>query len=247
MAYIMGNIPYQKVLVRGEYLRNLTTGYGQFVPAVAYGVRAVRGSSLWFQCALGAPYGGCHFLLPIIALCNEPCAAPTSIREVQPFDCFSDTFGVVEFDFVARGEAYVLPGRRPAQYLFTIDWTASDLADDMDQHKHLHVVRRADGLIGAYANNRLLMPDAAFWPAMTQDRPDFQSLDGEFRAEGNQELFMHPSERDGRVSSIAQAVEDLLMQHYPASAGEDGRHKVSGAQDPSAQEPAGRPFSMEEA
>lgn len=188
MPEIMGNIPYMRCMVRNEYLHNLTIPAGQFTEAVAYGVRCVRGSSLWFQCALGSPWGGGHFLLPIEALCWKPCEKPDGMTYIQPFDCFSHHFGVVEFDFIKRGEAYVLPDKRPAQYQFTIDWTGTDIADDLDQHKHLHVVKLSDGWIGAFANNRLLMPDTAYWPMMTEI-PRFTSLSGEFRAEGNQHLM----------------------------------------------------------
>lgn len=189
MAEIMGNIPYMRCMVRGEYLYDRTKEPGEFIESVAYGVRCVRGSSLFFQCALGAPYGGAHFLLPIEALCWKPCDRPADMTYVQPFDCFSHQFGVVEFDFIKRGEAYVLPGRVPGQYQFTIDWTGTDLADDLDQHKHLHVIKQESGLIGAFANNRVLMPDPAFWPMMQGDLPRFMSLSGEFRAEGNQHLL----------------------------------------------------------
>lgn len=190
MADILGNIPYMRCMVRGEYLRNLETGHGEFIEAVAYAVRCIRGSSLWFQTALGAPYGGAHYLLPINALCHKPCDPQEGMIYTQPWDCFSSHFGVVELDFVKRGEAYILPERRPAQYQFTIDFTGSDLADDPDQHKHLHVVKLASGHIGAFPNNRCLMPDPAFWPMMGDNQPvDFQSLAGEYRAEGNQHLI----------------------------------------------------------
>lgn len=189
MAEIMGNIPYMRCMVRGEYLFGLTVEPGEFVEAIAYGVRCVRGSSLFFQLALGSPYGGAHYLLPIEAVVWKPCAKPDAMTYIQPFDCFSHVFGVVEFDFLKRGEAYVLPGRVPGQYQFTIDWTGTDLADDLDQHKHLHIVKQESGLIGAFANNRVLMPDPAFWPLMTGELPRFMSLPGEYRAEGNQHLF----------------------------------------------------------
>ena len=188
MAEIVGNIPYMRVMVRGQYLRDLKRGHAEFVEAVAYGVRCIRGSSLWFQTALGDPYGGAHFLLPIQALCWKPCEEPDGMTYVQPWDCFSTHFGVVEYDFVKRGEAYVLPDRRPGQYQFTIDFSGTDLADDPQQHKSLHVCKLECGYISAFPNNRLLMPDQAFWPMLT-DRPDFESLSGEFRAEGNQHIF----------------------------------------------------------
>jgi len=107
---------------------------------------------------------------------------------VQPWDVFSSTFGVVELDFVRRGEAYVLPNKTPGQYHATIDFVGSDLAEDFEQHKSLHIIKQSNGLIGAFPNNRVLMPDAAFWPMM-DIKPDFESLSGEFRAEGNQHLI----------------------------------------------------------
>lgn len=193
MPFIMGNVPYLKSFVRREYLHNRKKGHGELVEAVAYGVRCVRGASLWFQCALGEPYGGAHFLLPIQALCWKDCPHPQDLTYVQPWDCFASTFGVVEFDFVKRGAAFILPDRMPAQYHFTLDFTASDLADDMEQHKHLHVAYLENGLIGAFPNNRILMPDAAFWPMMEPGfKADLTSLDGEFRAEGNEHIFSPP-------------------------------------------------------
>ena len=209
MSEIMGNIPYMRCLVRGEYLRNLQRGQGEFIPAIAYGVRCIRGSSLWFQAALGEPYGGVHFLVPIVALVHEPCPVDEAMTYVQPWDCFSHKFGVVEFDFIKRGEAYALPDKVPGQYQFTIDFTGTDLADDPDQHKHLHVVKLKGGLIGAFPNHRVMMPDLAFWPTM-DGKPDFESLDGEFRSEGNQHL-LRPSH--STVATPESALNGSAAQH----------------------------------
>lgn len=192
MSFLLENIPYMKCLVRREYLHNLNSGTGDFVEGIAHAVRCVRGSSLWFQVALGSPFGGAHFLLPIQALVCKPCDEQPDMQFVQPWDVFSSTFCVVVLDFVQKGEAYVLPGRLPAQYQFTVDYTASDLADDMEQHKNLHILKLSNGLVGAFPNNRVLMPDAAFFPLMSGDMdPEFVSLDGEYRAEGNQRLINH--------------------------------------------------------
>lgn len=198
MPHVIGSIPYFGCYVRREYTRNLADRHGEFVPAVAYGVRCVRGHSLWFQVMLmqpedGAPNdtGGASFFLPIEALCHQPCPAPADMTYVQPWDVFSSSFGVCEFDFVARGATYVLPNRTPAQYRFSIDFTGSDLADDPEQHKCLHIVFQETGLIGAFPNNRILWRDDAFWKVLDQ-RPDFVSLAPEFRAEGHQ-YIMRPA------------------------------------------------------
>jgi len=206
MAYIMGNVPYLKTYVRKQYLHNLTKGHGEFVEAIAYGVRCVRSSSLWFQCALGDPYGGAHFLVPIKALCWQPCEEPDDMTMIQPWDCFSSDFGVVEFDFLKKGAAYVLPNRTPGQYHFTLDFTGTDLADDMEMHKHLHIVYQETGLIGAFPNNRVLMPDEAFWKPMDEGfKPDLTSLDVECRAEGNEHLFIPKPPVEGLKSFSAAA------------------------------------------
>lgn len=189
MAYIYGDVPFFECLVRREYTRNLSDGHGEFLPAVAHAVQCKRGRSLSFQVIFTSGiHAGAAFLLPIEALCWRPCAAPANMTYVQPWDCFSETFTVVESSFVARGAVNVLPGRVRGQYRFTIDWAGSDLADHPEQHKHLHVVYLESGLIGAFPNNRLLWDDPAFW-VTTTERPDFQSLGGEYRSEGNREMF----------------------------------------------------------
>ena len=200
MAYVMGNIPYFGCYVRREYTVNLTGRHGEFIPAVAYAVRCVRGSSLWFQCMLMNPEdalapndtGGASFMVPIEALCHQRCDKPADMTYIQPWDVFSSDFGVVEFDFLKRGAVYVLPDRIPGQYRFTIDFVGTDLAEDSEQHKSLHICFQEGGLIGAFPNNRVLWRDDAFWKVMDA-KPDFISLAPEFRAEGHQHV-MHETD-----------------------------------------------------
>lgn len=181
MSCIYGSIPYFECLVRAEYTRNRKDRHGEYYPAIAHAVRCVRGHSLWFQCIFTERHAGAAFLLPIEALVTKPCpAAPTA--EVQPWDVFSSEFGISQDAFTHRGAVDVLPDRARAEYRFTIDFAGSDLAEHPEQHKALHVVLRSDGIIGAYPNNRLLWHDPAFWTTTTE-RPDFESLSGEFRSE----------------------------------------------------------------
>jgi hypothetical protein len=183
VSYIFASIPYFRCLVRREYTRDLKDGHGEYYEAVAHGVRCLRGHSLWFQTILtSGPGSGAAFLLPIQALVTQPCEPAGEMTYVQPWDVFSSDFGVTQLDFLARGRVEVLPARLPGRYRFTIDFIGSDLAEDPDQHKHLHVVHLDNGLIGAFPNNRLLWSDPAFW-TVTQERPDFLSLSSEFRAE----------------------------------------------------------------
>lgn len=191
MANIFGSIPFFDCLVRAEYTQGLQAKHGEFIPAVAHAVRCVRGHSLWFQCMLLEPYGGCAFMLPIEALAWKPCEKPADMTYVQPWDAFSSEFGICEIDFVRRGAVEVLPDRIKGQYRFTIDWSGSDLAEHVEQHKHLHVCLLENGLVGAFPNNRLLWSDPAFWKTV-DTLPRFASLPGEYRAEGNQHLMRTP-------------------------------------------------------
>ncbi len=192
--YVLGSIPYFPCLVRREYTRNMQDRHGEYIRAIAYGVRCVRGNSLWFQVMLREPEdgkpndtGGASYTVPIEALCHQPCEKPKDMTYVQPWDVFSSDFGVHAFDLLARGAVYVLPDRLPGQYRFSLDFTGSDLADDPGQHKHLHVMFLEGGLICAAPNNRILWRDDAFWQVLDQ-RPDFKALDREFRAEGHQHV-----------------------------------------------------------
>lgn len=209
MAYIFSSIPYFRALARREYTTAFTSGHGEYLPVVAHGVRCVRGSSLFFQCMMTEKWAGAAYLLPIEALVTKPVELPRKasgigylvshdalsadeIRRdgssavdrthIQPWDCFSADFGICELDFVKRGRVTVLPGKIDGRYRFTIDFTNTDLADDLEQHKHLHVCELDNGLICAVPNNRLLWHDPAFWETTTE-RPDFKALGGEFRAE----------------------------------------------------------------
>lgn len=182
MSYIYGSIPFFECLVRAEYTRDLNDRYGEYYPAIAHAVRCVRGHSLWFQCIFTNQHAGASFMLPIEALVTKACE-PIDTCVVQPWDVFSSDFGVSQDTFVHRGAVTVIPENVRAQYRFTIDFAGSDLAENPDQHKALHVVFRDDGLIGAYPNNRLLWHDPAFWKTTTE-KPDFVSLSGEFRSEG---------------------------------------------------------------
>lgn len=188
MSFILASIPYFECLIRAEYTRDRKDRHGTFYPAIAHAVRCVRGHSLWFQCILTDQFAGAAFLLPIEALVTKPCAMPESTAVVQPWDVSSSDFGVSQDTFTHRGAVTVLPWKTTGQYRFTLDFAGSDLAEHPEQHKALHVVALDNGLIGAYPNNRLLWHDPAFWTT-TQERPDFLSLSGEFRAEGNGKML----------------------------------------------------------
>ena len=189
--YIIGSCrPWKYGYLRREYTRNLEDGHGEFILCVIHGLRVIEGESLWFQCMLmEGPGAGAGFLAPIEAFTHSNTAQPRKKGEpvdmtlVQPWDSFSSSFGVHEFEFHRHMRALILPARIDATYWFSIDFAESSLAENADQHKHLHIFELADGSIGAFPNTRVIWNDPAFCKP-TEERPDFVSLAGEFRSEG---------------------------------------------------------------
>ena len=209
--FIIGSLPQSfDGFIRREYTRNLIDGHGDYYPCHIHGLRLVRGSSIQLQCVLlegihrgetateTAPnepfdqsggFPGCGFLAPIEAFCwrvpdhpRAPGQRP-DMTYVQPWDTFSETFGIHEFEFHRRMRALILPDRIPARYRCSLDFIGSSLAENNDQHKHLHLFDMDDGSIGAFPNNRVLWVEPAAWAAPTSNRPDFLSLAGEWIAE----------------------------------------------------------------
>jgi hypothetical protein len=175
--------------LRREYTRNLQDGFGEYLPCMIHGLRVVRGRSLEMQCVLTDYGAGAGFLAPIEAYCwREPDMARVKGEEidmtyVQPWDCFSDTFGVHAFEFHERMRALILPGRVRGRYRCTIDFIGSSLAELSEQHKHLHLFDMEDGSLGAFPNNRVLWVEPAMWDKPFEERPNFEALSGEWMAE----------------------------------------------------------------
>lgn len=195
MAFIVGSIPYIYGFIRREYTTGFKSGWGDFLRCKIFGVRVLRGVSIEFQSVIedereGA---GAMFLAPIEAFVCESTAEANpegfnawrerpNMTYIQPWDCFASEFGVHQFDLMKQMRCLVLPDRLHGRYHCTLDFIGTDLAEDSLQHKHLHIVRLDNGLIGAFPNNRLLMVDPAQWDVCTE-RPHFEALGGEFRGE----------------------------------------------------------------
>lgn len=185
MSYIFDGIPYFKALLRREFTVNLQRHHGEYLPVHVVGVRMVRGRSIWFQTWIQDGYGaGAMFLVPIHALATKPCKRPPA-HLVQPWDVFSPHFTVARIPLFQDTPVHLLPGRLPGRYLMTFDFEGTDLADDIEQHKHLHLLAMQGGWFAAVPNNRVLVEDTAFIErGVMTEKLDFVSLGHEFWAEG---------------------------------------------------------------
>jgi len=187
MSHIIGELPYIRGYLRREYTRNHVDGHGDYYPCLIHGLRIVRGRQIQFQSVLSDVWAGAPFLAPVEAFCWRLPTAPRMTRPtgpdsyayIQPWDCFSSTFGVYQFSMWRNAPVYALPDRKPGRYHCTLDFDGSDLADDDEQHKHLHICLMADGQIAAFPNNRILFEDRAYFDVFPAgERPDFEALGG---------------------------------------------------------------------
>ena len=195
MPYLQSNIPYFKAWVRREYTKNLDEYHGEFLHAMAIAVTTMPNRSLSFQVIFTGcenddtddpnVHGGAMWArMPITALMAdipvEEWPEPMDTYNAQPWDCSSRTHAVYVMDratpcpWLAKidGQMY------PARYLFTVDYTDSEIADDPAQHKQSHVLELMEageytGNIVALPNNRVRVTHPA-WFETGEGAPDFK-------------------------------------------------------------------------
>ena len=176
MPYLQSNIPHFNCWVRREYTCNHEQYHGEFLHAMAIAVTTMPNRCLSFQLIFTGHesteeeydnvHGGAMWArMPITALVadelGEGWPEPMAVHEVQPWDCPSHTHAVYVLDratpcpWMAKidGEFY------PAKYLFTVDYTDTDVADDPAQHKQAHVLQ---------------LLQAGSWFETGQGAPDFK-------------------------------------------------------------------------
>ena len=195
MPYLQSNIPHFKCWVRREYTCNHTNYHGEFLHAMAIAVTTIPNRCLSFQLIFTGcetddtknpnVHGGAMWArMPITALMADIVVDewPDSmaVHDAQPWDCSSYTHAVYTLDratpcpWMAKiGGAFY-----PAKYLFTVDYSESEIADDPAQHKQSHVIQLTDadkwtGNIVALPNNRVRTTSPALWET-GEGVPDFK-------------------------------------------------------------------------
>ena len=147
MALLQSNIPHFKCWVRREYTHNHEKYHGEFLHAMAIAVTTMPCRCLSFQIIFtGAEtydndepniHGGAMWArMPITALVGDTplqeWPEPMPVYAAQPWDCSSREHSVYVLDratpcpWIAKidGEFY------PARYMFTVDYTENEIADD---------------------------------------------------------------------------------------------------------------------
>ena len=162
MSYLISNIPHFKCWVRKEFTHNHQMYHGEYLHGLAIAVNTVPDRCLSFQVVFTGcesdddenepnVHGGAMWArMPITALVADipyeewPQIMPTHLA--QPWDCSSHHHSVVRLDRVSSSPWICkIDGEfHKGQYLFTVDYTESDIADDPAQHKQSHVLQLID-------------------------------------------------------------------------------------------------------
>jgi len=157
MPYLQSNIPHFQCWVRREFTHNHEKYHGEYLHAMAIAVNTVPDRCLSFQLIFTGcesddtdeenVHGGAMWArMPITALVADTPLDEWPDRMVthhaQPWDCSSHYHSVIKYDRTSSspwickidGDFYT------GKYMFTVDYTESDIADDPAQHKQSHVL-----------------------------------------------------------------------------------------------------------
>ena len=194
MAYLTSNIPYTKVWIRKEFTHGHQKYHGEFLHGLAVAVTTMPDRCLSFQIIFtgcetdgteepNVTGGAMWARMPITALCGDitfddwPERMETHLA--QPWDCPSHHHTILELQrckpspWLCKIDGDFYSGR----YLFTVDYTESEIADCPAQHKQSHVIvlteGKWEGNMVALPNNRVRVTSPALW-ATGEGAPDFR-------------------------------------------------------------------------
>jgi hypothetical protein len=181
MSYLISNIPFFRCLVRKEFTHNHEDYHGDFLHALAISVNTIPDRCLSFNVVFTGCeaendeenlHGGAMWArMPITGLIADtqmeelPELMPTHFA--QPWDCSSRHHSVIVMDRISSspwlckigGEFYT------GKYMFTVDYTDNEIADDPAQHKQSHVIELTDA-------GRVRVTNPAMW-ITGEGAPDF--------------------------------------------------------------------------
>jgi hypothetical protein len=172
------DVPEIQCFLRKEYLYNVESHHGEFVPCVIIGCSSVPGRAIGFHAL--TENGAMIWRLPISAFCHKKEAPVQELGVLELWDSFSEKVSVHLFQAIREmrvrtllkdGEWY------DGKYLFTIDWWGSSASDNPGDwgHKCAHVLQLDNGNYAAQPNNRVQWRDQAFVTDPFKEKPDYKT------------------------------------------------------------------------
>ena len=176
MSYLISNVPHFNCWIRKEFTCDHQDYHGEFLHGIVIAVNTIPDRSLSFQVVFTGcevdfeegpeenVHGGAMWArMPIQALVADiPLDEwPTPMQDhlAQPWDCESRHHSVITMDRVSSSPWLCKIDNEfyKGKYLFTVDYTDSDIADDPAQHKQSHVLYLTDA--GEWTGNFVALPN----------------------------------------------------------------------------------------
>lgn len=155
------SIPEFKVLVRAEYLYNLESHKGEYVPGLVIAVKARAGRALGFCVMLES--GALFWELPISAIVVRKCD-PIPLNVLQLWDCLDSEvcFESIGFLYQKRCTVKLRDGEIvPGSYRGTFDFASGPWSEMPEEAKCYHLIALDSGHLTLQPNNRILWQDQA--------------------------------------------------------------------------------------
>lgn len=156
LMFINANIPSFKCKLRKEFLHGFLDYQNQYENCTVFSVSSHCGQALLFNVLIDG--GAAWECLPLHAFCWDEHAPKWMLEYHQPYDCFSNDIGVVEFDYLKNIPVLVRIGQEfyDGIYMFTVDWANYPDEETYKKKNMLHVIKLNNGLFVAQPNNRIL-------------------------------------------------------------------------------------------
>lgn len=154
--FINADVPSFKCKLRKEYLYGLKEHEGEFVECTVFAVSSHEKQALLFYAFIEG--GAVWECLPLTAFTVEEDAPYWDLVHHQPYDCFSNDIGVIEFEYLRQLNVLVRTNGEwhEGTYMFSVDWAKYPDEDTYKGKNTMHVIRLANGLIVAQPNNKIL-------------------------------------------------------------------------------------------
>ena len=167
--YLNANIPVLSCFVRGEFLQNHESGFGDFYPCIVFGVISRPAEATLFTILMED--GGVWWGVPINALCWKECDK-RELSQLQLWNNFSYNVSVTTFAALSNMSVVYYDRDNVShrgEYLFTLDWAQGDYnelrygySETADNHKCGHVIKLDSGNFAIQPNNRIRFFDPSF-------------------------------------------------------------------------------------
>jgi hypothetical protein len=133
-----------------------------FIPCAWFGLVSYPSRS--WGCNLLLENGAIYRNVPISALSFTPNAEPWSLEQAQAYNCYSDSFTVIEYTFLSGLKCAVKIDSKAliGHYLFTVAPTHDGFSHEPEQNKELLFIRLNNGRLTVQPTNHIKIEDVSF-------------------------------------------------------------------------------------